>query len=107
VRACVKEMRHVNSALAKLNIGSLEAQLAALAGDRPRALELARQIHVEAAKHGGIWLARTLDYFEGLLEGGDAGRAQQSSALAYFGEQGWKQPRRALAILCPVLDALE
>jgi hypothetical protein len=107
VRLCVQQLRRVGSALASLNVGSLEAQLAALDGDRDRALELARKVRSEGEKNGAFWLSHTLDYFIGLLVGGEAGREQQRSATTYLAQQGWKNPRRALAILCPVLDAIE
>jgi hypothetical protein len=107
VRWCVQQLRRVGSALASLNVGSLEAQLAALDGDRGRALELARKVRSEGEKNGAFWLSHTLDYFIGLLVGGEAGREQQRSATTYLAQQGWNNPRRALAILCPVLDAIE
>jgi hypothetical protein len=48
-----------------------------------------------------------MEYFEGVLEGGDAGRIKRESALQFYADQGWRKPRRAIALICPALDELE
>jgi hypothetical protein len=107
VRQDVRELARIDNGLARVNIGSLEAQLAALAGETDLALAKLRAARDETLKCGGLWLGYTLDYLEGVLEGGDGGREKRNAALARFEQQGWKKPRRVLSLLCPVLDALE
>jgi hypothetical protein len=107
VKEDVRQLERIDNGLARVNIGSLEAQLAALAGDTDQALAKLRAARAESLKCGGLWLGCTLDYLEGVLEGGDGGREKRDGILARFEQQGWKKPRRLLSLLCPVLDALE
>jgi hypothetical protein len=103
-RSCTQKLRHIKSSLAASHALQLEAQLAALAGDSEAALEKLRQLRVRTEKQSNFFLVHTLGYLEGILEGGDSGRQRQATALAFFAGQGWRQPRRAVAILCPVID---
>ena len=51
--------------------------------------------------------ARGQQYLAGVLEGGEGGAAERSAALEFFARQGWKYPRRAIALFCPAVDRLE
>jgi hypothetical protein len=46
-------------------------------------------------------------YLEGLLIGGDTGKAKRDEAIALAAAQGWQNPRRFVAMDCPVIDWLE
>jgi hypothetical protein len=52
-------------------------------------------------------LEAPLRYFEGLLEGGDAGREARASSLSLATAQGFRNPRRCVATWCPITDELE
>jgi hypothetical protein len=51
--------------------------------------------------------ASMLRYLEGVLVGGEAGDAARTGVLNGFADQGWRNPRRAIAMLCPAVPALE
>jgi hypothetical protein len=103
----VQELERFNTRSASSAALSLEAQLLALSGQLEPALSIARRARAQQQISGDFFGNRALEYFEGLLEGGQAGRQLQEAALAFFSEQGWKKPRRAVAMLCPALDHLE
>jgi hypothetical protein len=97
----------VHSKLGTGNALALDAQLTALEGNREEARTKARlaREYCESCSH--VLLARSMEYLEGVLEGNEGGASRRNSALAFFADQGWKIPRRAVAMLCPVLDELE
>jgi eukaryotic-like serine/threonine-protein kinase len=107
VRALVETLKRADVKPHEPDRLCIEAQLAALEGDLDHARSLAQTARQEAAAAGQHFLARCLDYFEGALVGGTQGAESQAQALAFFSAQGWKEPRRAVAILCPALDAHE
>jgi hypothetical protein len=102
-----KRLSRLHWVLARLNTPLLEAQIMALRGEHEPALVRAREACESAERSGTLWQARSVDYLVGLLEGGDGGRERRERSLAFFAEQGWVKPRRLIAILCPVVDALE
>ncbi len=106
-RQHARKLKQINSMLAVINALSLEAQLAALHGHLEGALEKAREVRRVTERRGNFLVHHTFEYFEGLLEGGDTGGQKQRAALAFFADQGWRSPRRAVAILCPAIDYLE
>lgn len=106
LRKYISVMKRLDSALARLMAISFEAQLAALSGKPELALTLAREVR-ERSRACGHDLEPRFSYFEGLIEGGEGGLQKREAALKFFADQGWKFPRRALAMLCPALDELE
>jgi len=106
VRARHALLQRMTVPLASMNALVLEAQLAALEGDRARALRAAREVREksEACSYG--LMARSVEYLEGLLLGGDAGHEKCAAALSFFAEQGWKNPQRASSMFCPVVQRL-
>src|SRR5205814_1571841 len=107
VEARRERLSRLHWVLAQLNTSLLDAQVMALRGESEEALLKAREARKGAERSGGLWQARSVEYLEGVLEGGDGGREKRRRSLAYFAEQGWVEPRRLVAILCPVVDALE
>ena len=103
----VRKLKGIGSALAGVNALSLEAQLLAAHGQSEAALCALREASLACEQTGYALVGRTLEYLRGVLEGGDGGRERCDAALRYFAEQGWVKPRRALAMMCPVLDRLE
>jgi len=96
-----------NAPLARFNGPLLRAQLAAIDGDLSRARTLTQAAAHEAALTGYHLLDTPLAYLDGRLEGGDSGREKRERALAQAVAQGWKNPRRFVAMVCPVIDYLE
>jgi hypothetical protein len=102
-----RQLSRLHWVLAQLNVPLIEAQIAALRGQPERALERAREARERNERCESFWRARSAEYLEGVLEGGDAGLHKREHALAFFAEQGWTKPRQAIATFCPVVDALE
>ncbi len=110
LRAAQAESRALSRSklpLARLASPAIEAQLAALAGETEGALALTRAAAREHTRLCIGQLEAPLAYLEGLLEGGDAGREKRVQALALGAAQGWQNPRRFVAMNCPVIDWLE
>ncbi len=84
----------------------IEAQLAAFAGETERARALTRVAAGEVTRPGYGLLEAPITYLEGLLEAGDAGRTKGAQALALAAGQGGQNPRRFVAMDCPVIDWL-
>lgn len=106
VRARLSQLRRMTVPLASMNALVIDAQLAVLEGDRARALRLANEVRVRGDSCGYGFIARPAEHLEGLLEGGDAGRSKCERTLQFFAEQGWKNPRRAATMFCPVAEKL-
>jgi hypothetical protein len=106
-KADTRVLHRLKMVLATLSAFSLDAQIAALEGRLDRALEQARTSRERGDALASRLHARSNEYLEGLLQGGDEGRKKQALALAFLSEQGWAEPRRAVALLCPVVDVLE
>lgn len=106
-RAATRLVKRSSLKYAAIHALLLEAQLAAYDADLASALDKARQLRTLSSACAYIFVARTAEYFEGLLEGGDAGKHKREAALAFFAAQGWKKPKRAVALLCPAIDWLE
>jgi len=85
----------------------LDAQLASLDGDLDRALDQVRLAAEYTEQRGAMGVGLPLRYFEGVLEGGQGGQDKRANALEVLSSQGWKEPRRAVAVACPVVDYLE
>ena len=92
---------------AQLHTSLLGAQVSALSGHLGRALEQTRAAREDSERCRSLWQTRSAEYLEGVLEGGDGGRTKREAALRFFADQGWTEPRRAIAVLCPAVDALE
>ncbi|MET0341919.1 MAG: protein kinase, partial [Polyangiales bacterium] len=77
------------------------AQIEALIGDRARARTHARAARAlyERGQHGNQRSAR---YVEGLLEGGERGRAACEAVIAELRAEGWRDPLRALSMAAPL-----
>jgi hypothetical protein len=105
-RADIVKLARSKLPVAKWWTRLLSPQLALLSGNRDVALALARS-HALQAQDSSDLAAQHLDYLAGVLEGGEAGRARTTSALALLRAQGWTNPRRALAMWLPVLDLIE
>ncbi len=106
-RTEVRAQRRSKLPIAKLAAPVIAAQLAALDGDLTGALELVLAAAAESTRLGHGLGVPPLGYLEGVLEGGDAGREKRARALALAAAQGWKNPRRAVAGICPIVDYLE
>jgi serine/threonine protein kinase/predicted ATPase len=106
-RQLVAELARVRSAFAAHTAALLSAQIDAVSGARDRAMSAARAVHAAAVASGYAMHAHRARYLEAVLEGGKAGRKRRVRLLALYAGQGWKQPRRALTLLCPILDVLE
>jgi len=102
-----RAMRRSKGPFARATWLLIEAQLAAIDGETERALALTRTAVLEAARPGHGFAEAPLGYLEGLLVGGEAGREKRVQALALAAAQGWKNPRRFVAMHCPVIDYLE
>lgn len=83
----------------------LKAQSLALSGMTGEALVTTR-VACRLLEGGGLFHQHAARYFEGVLEGGDAGRGKRVAAIAFFAEQGWKNPQRAIAMWVPAIDFL-
>jgi hypothetical protein len=83
----------------------LLAQAAALDGPPEAALAHARAARqaFEQIDYMGIHAA---SYLEGALEATPTGARRCSTALAFFRDQGWVEPERALITILPILPAL-
>ncbi len=106
-RTSYRVLRRSKHPFARLYAPVAEAQLALFAGETDTALALIRVAAREYARLGVGVAAAQLAYLEGLLVGGDAGREQRVQALALAAAQGWKNPRRFVAMGYPVIDWLE
>lgn len=76
--------------------------LHALRGDRERALLEARHARDGLCRHYRPY-GTLASYWEGWLEGGQAGQLRCERALAAVRARGWARPERALARLLPIL----
>ena len=74
------------------------AQLLGMAGQLEPAIEQART-GTEAFARAPHVAQHSCRYLWGLLEGGDSGRERCKAAVATLGEQGWREPERALRLL--------
>jgi tetratricopeptide (TPR) repeat protein len=105
-RRCVNELQRIEIPTARAGSWGINAQLLALDGKlEPALVEAARARHAVAAL--GMFQQHAVGYLEGLLEGGEGGREKRTAALAFFRDQGWKNPERAIQMVVPVLPALE
>jgi eukaryotic-like serine/threonine-protein kinase len=107
VDSCVRALQRLDGKLADVSFFALAAQLAAIDGRPDDAVRHAEVARLRSDGFGHHLLARTMDFLLGSLHGGEAGRARQQAALDFFAAQGWKNPRRCVAILLPVIDQLE
>lgn len=83
----------------------LLAQAAALDGPPERAL-----VHARAARQAFAQIdyvgVHAASYLEGVLEATPTGSRRCAAALAFFRDQGWVDPVRALTTILPILPAL-
>jgi serine/threonine protein kinase/predicted ATPase len=84
----------------------ISAQLDALDGHLPRALEQARTARARYESLG-MALRRNALYLEGLLEGGESGRKKRDAALAESAREGWRDPLRYMTASVPLLPLLQ
>jgi hypothetical protein len=106
-RALIGELATVRNAFAGHTAPFLMAQVHVLEGKRELALAALRRVDAAALQCGIEHLAHRAQYLQAVLEGGDSGRQRRSQLLAVYAQQGWKQPHRALALVCPILSVLE
>jgi hypothetical protein len=104
-RGSVAKLKRIRDPFAQACCAMFEAQLAVMRGERCLAREGAKRAR-EAFDALGLYQQHAAGYLEGALEGGEAGRARCIAALAFFREQGWQRPDRALAMVLPVLPEL-
>ncbi|HEX4352266.1 MAG TPA: hypothetical protein VHZ95_05115, partial [Polyangiales bacterium] len=104
--SCAEKLRAIPLTLAHINATCIEAQVAAVSGDRAAALDKARACRIESERSSYGFMAHTVEYLEGVLEE-SAGAERRRAALDFFGAQGWKRPERAVAIMCPAVDSPE
>lgn len=87
---------------------SLQGECAALAGDMDKARELFQRARSSSFSGSENFLIHTkIQYLDGLIMGGDAGRQLMDSAVAAYAERGWRDPKRALLMLGPSIEQLE
>jgi hypothetical protein len=105
VEADVRILRRFPSPLSIPMAYQLSSVLAALLGDHERALREAQcaQRAYSSLSHAG---RRPTLYWEGWLEGGEAGRAKCEEALATIRAQGWADPLRSVRMIFPILHFL-
>jgi hypothetical protein len=80
----------------------LEVQLAELQGKPELAVTLIRRLRAHPSCHQSQGSLHVFDYAEGRLLRTAAGRTLQAKAVAFFANQGWKYPERAMSIVWPV-----
>jgi hypothetical protein len=84
----------------------LLAQADLLAGHLEPALAHARRAE-EAWTRLGCASYRAARYLVGAISAGQEGRALCDEVLRYYREQGWKEPKKALAMTIPVVRTLD
>jgi len=103
----VRALKALDLKLSTLTAAGIETQLAVLEGDLGRGRALLAQTRGEAERCDSMFMAHSLAYLEGLLEPERTGAPKRRAVLQLFSSHGWRDPRRAVAILCPVIDTLE
>jgi len=83
------------------------AQIYALRGDEAATLEQTRRAEQLCAARGLRAWVEAMRYLDGITRGGDAGRASRELSIAYFREQGWKDPERAVAMFAPATRVMQ
>jgi hypothetical protein len=78
----------------------------ALHGDTQRALTEAQKAQPALVRLHGTY-GTLVTYWEGWLEGGEAGRLKRGQALALMRDKGWADPKRAMAMLMPVFHLVQ
>jgi serine/threonine protein kinase/predicted ATPase len=106
-RALIGELASVGNAFARHSAPFLMAQIHVLEGQGARALATLRRVHAAARECGYTQHADRAEYLAALVEGGASGLETRARLLAAYAEQGWKQPHRAMTMLCPILDVIE
>jgi hypothetical protein len=106
-RGALRVLERIDTQLGKMNAALIGSQLAALEGDAESALRLAREGRRRCDESGFGWMGHTLQYMEGALLGGDQGASLQGAAVEFFAAQRWRDPRAAICIHFPALDALQ
>ncbi len=106
-KAAARALRRSKVPFARSVSAVLDAQFASVDGEAERALALVRAAAFDSGRMGLGAAEAPLSYFEGLLEGGEAGRDKREQALALAVVQGWKNPRRFVAMGFPIIDYLD
>ncbi len=84
----------------------VSAQVLVIAGSATEALSATR-VARQKLEAQGLFYHHAAGYLEGLLEGGELGADRCRRALHFFEGQGWRNPRRAIAMWVPIIDQLE
>jgi eukaryotic-like serine/threonine-protein kinase len=103
-RECARALSRQRLRYAELAAHALDAQIAALEGEPAVARIRVKDARIRCESAGFVWMSSALSYLEGRL---GAQAESQRAALHTFASQGWKQPRRALSVMCPATDSLE
>jgi len=83
------------------------AQLDASDGRLENALSHVAMFRDWCAQQSARAFDQAVLYLEGTLCGGEGGRAQREAALAFFRDQGWRKPWRAVSVTVPLIRLLE
>jgi hypothetical protein len=105
-RTLTRGIESDHSTLGTITRLGLDAQLAALAGDHARALAIIQRLRALPSSRENPMTLSLYDCLEGKLEGGDAGAAKLRSGHAFFSEQGWRVPERAIGMMWPAFPCL-
>ena len=103
VRRLMRQLRSSNSAFADVAGLTLELQLAVLDGDSAslqRCISQARQLSTA----NGYMQELGISLAQGILTGGEARERAFEKAHTFFREQGWKNPKRAIAMIWPAFS---
>jgi len=102
VRSLARHVVPIAAALGPL----VSAQLLVIEGSTAEALSATR-VARQKLEVDGLFYHHAASYLEGVLEGGEAGGERCRGALHFFKSQGWRNPRRAVAMWVPIVDHLE
>ncbi len=106
-QACLATVKRSRQPFGKVFCAHLRAKLSAIAGEPVRALADASEAVRVSEQTGLMSHAWSFRYVEGTLEGGDTGRNKRDDALAFFRDQGWNDPWRAIDLHVNVLHSLD
>jgi hypothetical protein len=85
----------------------VHAQVEALKGRTDSALQAARAAQEACVQNRDEAYRQSAQYLEGVLEGGDAGRARSEQSLAFYRDRGWKNPWRGVSMWAPAVREIE
>jgi eukaryotic-like serine/threonine-protein kinase len=101
--ACARSLARTRTAIAPGLVRLLRASLSALAGREAEAVAHAQAVQSRLPE---LAFARGAHYLEGLVTGGESGRAKCEATVAWLRAEGSVNPERHLRELVPGLDLL-